>query len=105
MAGVALSSSHIYLDSALVEEFFRQETYALVAYDKKQQRLLISPASNQWFAKMHKPMQFLLKTRNVKGDKTLGIREILLDNDIDPADRPLTVEIVKRTGLLKVSLS
>ena len=30
-----------------------------------------------------KPAQFLLKDRNLKGDKTLAIREILIDNDLE----------------------
>jgi hypothetical protein len=46
-----------------------------------------------------------VQTRNLKGDKTLAIREILIDNDLDTADRDLEYEIIEKTSLIKVSIS
>jgi hypothetical protein len=104
MSKVALKSSHIYLEHDLVETVFQNIHYAYVTYVKKQQRLLITPVSSQWFVKMYEPTQFLLKSRNLKGDKTLAIREILIDNDLDTTDRELEFEIIKKTNLIKISL-
>ena len=53
---------------------------------------------------MHEPTQFLLKSRNLKGDRTLAIREILIDNDLDTTDRTLTYELVEKTNLLKINI-
>ena len=53
---------------------------------------------------MYKPTQFLLKSRNLKGDRTLAIREILIDNDINMTDRVLEYEIVEKTNLIKVNM-
>lgn len=101
---VILKSSHVYLDASLVEKIFQNIHYAYVTYVEKQNKLLITPVSSQWFVKMHKPTQFLLKSRNLKGDKTLAIREILIDNELDTNDRALQFEIVEKTNLIKIDM-
>ncbi|MEM7485883.1 MAG: hypothetical protein AAF348_11810 [Bacteroidota bacterium] len=101
---VSLKSSHIYLDSALVERIFGEIHYAYVTYVKEQHKILMTPVSSQWFVKIYKPTQFLLKSRNLKGDKTVAIREILIDNDLDTKDRELDYEIIEKTQLIKVSI-
>lgn len=101
---VSLKSSHIYLDSELVETVFQNIHYAYVTYVKAQKRLLITPVSSLWFVKMYEPTQFLLKARNLKGDRTLAIREILIDNDLEMADRTLDFEVIEKTNLIKVNL-
>jgi hypothetical protein len=99
---VILKSSHVYLNAALVERLFESIHYAYVTYVVKQKTMLITPVSSQWFVKMHEPTQFLLKSRNLKGDRTLAIREILIDNDLDTKDRVLQFEIVEKTNLIKI---
>ena len=104
-AKVKLKSSHIYLDSGLVEAIFGEVNYAYIAYVEEQRKILITPVPSQWFVKMYKPVQFLLKSRNLKGYKTLAIREILIDNDLDTGDRDLEYEIIEKTSLIKVGIS
>ena len=101
---VSLRSSHVYLDSELVERIFDKIHYAYVAYSKEQHQILITPVSSQWFIKMFEPTQFLLKARNLKGDRTLAIREIFIDNDLDTTDRVLEYEVIKKTNLIKIKL-
>lgn len=101
---VILKSSHVYLSAALVEQIFQSIHYAYVTYVAAQKQMLITPVSSQWFVKMHKPTQFLLKSRNLKGDRTLAIREILIDNDLDTTDRVLDYEIVEKTNLIKITM-
>jgi len=103
-AKISLKTSHIYLDNELIEPIFGEIHYAYVTYVAEQRKILITPVSSQWFVKMYKPTQFLLKSRNLKGDKTLAIREILLDNDLNTADRDLKYEIIEKTSLIKVSI-
>ena len=99
---VILKSSHVYLNASLVEKVFETIHYAYVTYVAEQKKMLITPVSSQWFVKMYKPTQFLLKSRNLKGDGTLAIREILIDNNLDTSDRILEYEIVKKTNLIKI---
>ena len=105
MSKIVLKSSHIYLESDLVETIFEDILYAYIKYLPDQERLLITPVSSQWFVKMYEPTQFLLKSRNLKGDRTLAIREILIDEDLDTNDRVLEFEIIEKTKLIKVNLS
>lgn len=93
------------MDNELIQPIFGDIHYAYVTYVKEQGRILITPVSSQWFVKMYKPTQFLLKSRNLKGDKTLAIREILIDNDLDTTDRELDFEIIDKTNLIKVDMS
>tara|TARA_R110001606_G_scaffold375138_1_gene533297 strand:- start:449 stop:769 length:321 start_codon:yes stop_codon:yes gene_type:complete len=102
---ITLKTSHIYLDNELIEPIFGKIHYAYVTYVEEQGKILITPVSSQWFVKMYKPTQFLLKSRNLKGDKTLAIREILIDNNLDITDRDLEYEIIEKTNLIKVSIS
>lgn len=101
---IFLKSSHIYLDKKIVECIFDKIHYAYVVYSKNQDKILITPVSSVWFAKMFQPSQFLLKQRNLKGDMTLAIREILIDNDLDMTDRNLTYEVIEKTNLIKVKI-
>lgn len=103
-SNISLKSSHIYLNAELAQKVFDRIHYAYVTYLREKQRLLITPVSSQWFVKMYEPAQFLLKDRNLAGDKTLAIREILIDNDLDSRDRDLEYEWVEKTKLLKVVL-
>ncbi len=102
---ISLRSSHIFIDSEVVKTIFENIHYAYVEYIEKRKILMITPVSSQWFIKMYEnPTQFLLKDRNLKGDKTLAIREILLDNDLNTTDRILQFEIIEKTKLIKVKL-
>jgi hypothetical protein len=102
---ITLKTSHIYLDNELIEPIFGEIHYAYVTYVEEQGNILITPVSSQWFVKMYKPTQFLLKSRNLKVYKTLAIRYILIYNDLDTADRDLEYEIIEKTSLIKVSIS
>ena len=101
---IALQSSHVYLSADLAQKVFGQIHYAYVSYVEDQAHLLVTPVSSQWFAKMYDPTQFLLKDRNLRGDKTLAVREILIDNELDTSDRALNYEWIEKTNLLKIKV-
>lgn len=103
-SGISLRSSHVHLSAELAKKVFQQVHYAYVTYVKDQKRLLITPVSSQWFVKMYEPTQFLLKDRNPKGDKTLALREIFIDNELDNTDRDLEYEWIEKTNLIKVAM-
>ncbi len=100
---IALKSAHIHMDAGLAKLFGTCDN-AYVAYHRETGRLLVSPDTSQWFRKMYGPSRFLLKESNTKGDKSLGIREILIDNDLDMTDRPLDYEILTKTSLIKICI-
>ncbi|MEM9326866.1 MAG: hypothetical protein AAGA85_14465 [Bacteroidota bacterium] len=101
---IELSKKHLCLEAELVEHFFGREDQALLSYDEDSQRLLVAPSSSSWFAKMHKTSSFLLKTKNLKGDRSLAIHSILIDHEIDAQDRPLDYECNASAGWIKINL-
>lgn len=101
---ISLKSSHLYLNNELVNKVFKEIDYAYVTYVKDQKRILITPVTSKWFIQLYKPTQFLLKSRNQKGDRTLAIREVLIDNDLDMKDKDLSFEWIKKTNLIKVTI-
>ena len=102
---VRLVASHILLENNIVERVFQQVQFALIVYNKEENTLLVSPVSNAWFKKMHKgAAQFMLKTKNMNGDKSLSIREVLIDNDIDDVDRDLDFKVIEKTKLVKIKM-
>lgn len=103
-SAIALRSSHVYLSADLAQKVFDKIHFAYVAYVQDKEHLLITPVSSQWFTKMYESTQFMLKDRNLKGDKTLAVREILLDNELDTSDRELAYEWIEKTNLLKIKV-
>ena len=62
-------------------------------------------ASNfEVFKKIHKAGQQMLKDRNLKGDKSIALHEILIDHQIDETDRELTYELAPGMKILNVKL-
>ena len=103
-AKISLKTSHICLDNDLVQLVFGEVNFAYATYVQEQGKILITPVTSQWFVKMYKPKQFLLKSRNLKGDRTLAIRELLIDNELDMTDRDLQYEVIHKTNLIKVTI-
>ncbi len=99
---ILLRSSHVYLPNELVEDYFGTIHYAYVIYLPETRKMLITPVNSRWFANLYSPTQFLLKSRNLKGDRTLAIREILIDNDLNMEDRNLIFELEKDLNLISV---
>ncbi len=104
MKGISLKSSHIYLSGEVANPIFGRSIFAYTAYVKEQERLLITPVSSSWFVKMYEPNQLMLKERNLKGDRTMAIHEIMIDHELDTTDRELEFEIIERTNLIKVKM-
>ena len=104
MKGARLKSSHIYLSGEIVKNVFGEIVHAYVTYLKDQEKLLITPVSSGWFVKMYEPNQFMLKARNLDGDKTVAIHEILIDHELDGTDRDLEYEVIERTKLIKIEM-
>ena len=101
---IHLFSTHLIIDNQLVEEVFKEETHAFITYSKEQKKLLVTPVSSEWFKKMHQPAQFFLKLKNMKGDRSLDIRQIIIDEDLPQNDRNLQYDLIKKTKLLIIDL-
>ncbi|MFN3848627.1 MAG: hypothetical protein ACK4NY_04330 [Spirosomataceae bacterium] len=98
-----LKSGHLVFDSELVNQLFGNDEQVNTVYYPERKDLLIAPRSKTFFQKLHKTSWTALKLKNPKGDKTIFIRDLLLDHDIDDTDRQLEFE-VKSTGIIEIKL-
>lgn len=88
----------------MISQLFTEVTHVYLVYEEKHHHILITPVTSQWFKKMYKPAQYILKARNLEGDKTIDIGGILIDNDLNETDRELEYEIIDKTELLKIAI-
>jgi hypothetical protein len=102
MNELILKSQHIIVDQRLVEKLLTGETHVLLKYDTAQHILLMAPATNSEFKVTHKAAQHMLKDKNLKGDKSISIHEILIDHELDENDRELL--FTEEEGIIKIRL-
>lgn len=101
---VQLKTSHLLIDNTLASEAFGVDQNVNLIYYPKRGLLMIAPVSDELFTKLHKAKRHMLKDRNVEGDKTIALHELLIDNEIDSTDRSLDFEYQKELGVLSVNL-
>jgi hypothetical protein len=101
---VCLRSDHIWIEKAVAREVFGDNLNVYVVYYPEQRALMLAPVSDDVFKQLHKASQQMLKNRNLEGDKTIAVHDILIDNQVDRTDRALTYELQPGLGILKVAL-
>ena len=101
---VRLKSSHLLIDHEVASEVFGNDLNAHVVYYSERRTLMVAPKSDELFKKLHKANQHMLKERNLKGDKTIALHEMLIDNEIDDTDRDLAYDLQPGLGILNVKL-
>ena len=102
MSQVKLKSSHLVVAPEVIQAVGNEDRFVFATYDEAQKRLLLSKRENDWFTKLHKTSELMLKDRDIHGTKSISVREILLDNNIDESDRELAFELDTDRGFLKV---
>ena len=102
MSELDLKSQHIVVYQPLAEKLLAGETHVLLKYDTTEKVLLMAPASRNEFKVAHKAAQHMLKERNLKGDKSISIHEILIDHELDDNDRVLSFS--EQEGIIKINL-
>lgn len=103
MSAVYLKNSYLLIEASVAKVAFGDDFQVSVVYYPDRQTLLVAGKSKAFFEKLHKTSWLLLKDRNLLGDKSVNIRELLIDNDLDDTDRDLPYEL-KSTGILSITL-
>ncbi|MEQ8553103.1 MAG: hypothetical protein RIC06_24470 [Cyclobacteriaceae bacterium] len=101
---IRLKSSHLIISPDIVKEILNGISSVYVSYKEDQELLLLSPKENDWFPKLHKSIEFLLKDKDLLGTKSVAIREILIDHDINASDRELQYAINEERRFVKILL-
>jgi len=101
---VRLRSSHIYIDQEVASAVFGTDPNVNLIYYPERSTIMIAPASDELFKKLHKAKQHMLKNRNAKGDKSIAIHGLLIDNEVDSSDRDLKFESQHALKILNVKV-
>ena len=101
---VRMKACHLLVDQEVAVEAFGNEQNVYVVYYPDRKALMIAPVSDEVFKNLHKAGQQMLKDRNLKGDKTIALHEILIDHQLDETDRDLDYELQPGMGILNVQL-
>lgn len=101
---VYLEASHICIKKNVAEKIFGEEPVVLSVFYAKENTLMAAPASEELFKKLHKASQQMLKMKNAAGDRSIYVKELLLDNDIDESNRDLEFIAEEALHILKVKL-
>lgn len=99
-----LVSGHLYIPADIANQIFQNVQNVNVVYYADKRRLLIAPKEDELFSKMHKAKQFMLKKRNALGSRSIALREIFIDHEVDNSDRTLIYEVVPEMNMLNIVL-
>ena len=102
---VRLRRSHLWLSAEIAENAFSGERQVYCVYYPQRGTLLLAPMSDDAFKTLHECSLVMLKDRNLAGDKSLSLQEIVIDNDLDDTDRPLPYVSRPSVPLLRITLS
>ncbi|MFN8357287.1 MAG: hypothetical protein U0Y10_22715 [Spirosomataceae bacterium] len=98
-----LQNGHIIIPSAIVQEVLNSENQINYVYYPERRQLLLAAKSKHFFEQLHATQWTILKDKNLQGDKSWFVREILIDHELDDTDRTLMYEI-KTTGIISIDL-
>lgn len=101
---VSLRNDHIYLPARLVSEVYGELNNVAVVYYAERRTLLIAKEDDEHFKALHKTRQYMLKSVNLTGDRSIAIQDLLIDNDLHGESRTLAYEAQPALGTLKVVL-
>lgn len=101
---VKLKNQHLWISADIVESTLGDVAQVYVVYYPQQRALLVAPMDDELFPTLHKAGLQLLKNRNLQGDKTISLQEIILDNEIDDLERDLAFMHQPGMRMLHVSL-
>jgi len=100
---IQVVKDHIQIDSALHASILRNEKYVYASILEDNSKLVITPLSNTWFHQLHNAQSILIKDKSVN-QKSLNIRPLLIDHDLELTDGELKYEVIERTHLLKIEI-
>ncbi len=103
-SALSMRNDHIYIPSDLVVSLFGDAENVSVVYYPDRRSLLIARSDDETFKALHKTKQYMLKSVNLEGDKSIAIQDILIDNDLPGHPRTLAHEAHEALGTVNVVL-
>ncbi|MEM6394888.1 MAG: hypothetical protein AAF741_00975 [Bacteroidota bacterium] len=103
-ATVSLRRQHLWLSGQLASQCFGEDRQIYAVYYPQRGYLLLAPMSDKAFKSLHDCSLVMLKVRNMQGDRSLSLQEIIIDHDLNPADRALEFTAKPGISVLQVFL-
>lgn len=101
-ARVRLHRQHLWLSAEVASTALLGERQAYLVYYPQRGALLLAPMSDDAFKTLHECSLVMLKDRNLAGDKSLSLQEVIIDNDLNGTDRDLKFSHNPAVPLLQV---
>ena len=102
--GIKLRTQHLWISGDIAGTVFGDLDKVYTVYYPQLHALLLAPMDDEIFPTIHKGDLQMLKTRNLEGDKTISLQEIIIDNDLDDSDRDLVFMHQPGVRMLHVTL-
>ncbi|MEM7575425.1 MAG: hypothetical protein AAF433_21155 [Bacteroidota bacterium] len=102
---VQLRNRHLIISADAAQNAFGDEVQVYLVYYPKGEMLLLAPMSDQDFKKVHDCGLTMLKIKNLAGDRSLSLEEIIIDHELDASDRPLTANGAPGLKMLQIILA
>ena len=102
--GIKLRTQHLWISGDIAGTVFGDIDKVYTVYYPQLHALLLAPMDDEIFPTIHKGDLQMLKTRNLEGDKTISLQEIIIDHDLDDSDRDLVFMHQPGVRMLHVTL-
>jgi hypothetical protein len=99
---VTINNRHLVISSDTVSSLFGDSSQVNWVYYPQRNAIMIASQHDDLFKGLHKTSMSMLKYKNSKGDRSLSIEELLIDNDLDQNDRALEYQADQQMKILTV---
>lgn len=84
-----LINRHLIIDAETATALFPEATHVNMVYYANNKTLLLAHTQDELFKSLHKTSMQMVKNKNLRGDKSVSLEELLIDHDLDDQDRHL----------------
>jgi hypothetical protein len=93
MATILLLNRHLIIPAVMAAGFVGEASHVNMVYYPGRNTLMLAPATDELFKSLHKTTMQMLKNKNLAGDKSISLEEMLIDNELDDRDRELGFQL------------
>lgn len=97
-----LINRHLIIDAQTAATLFPEATHVNMVYYANSRTLLLAATQDELFKSLHKTTMQMVKNKNIRGDKSISLEELLIDQDLDDLDRPLPGKVDATMGILTI---
>jgi hypothetical protein len=89
MGDLKLINRHLIIANELSSHLFEQAAHVNMVFYPAKKVLMMAATEDEIFKGLHKTSMQMLKLKNMQGDKSISLEELLIDQELNDADRIL----------------